>query len=93
MIRCVRRCRRRGSDMGRVLKCVAALALSVLLLTGCSSSGRDTRYLQSEQRPPLIIPPGLATPPYNKQMRVPSVAAAVDVSVDLERPPTLIDTQ
>jgi uncharacterized lipoprotein len=76
-----------------------AMAVVALALSGCASYQPDTRYLESEQRPPLQIPAGMDTPDYNEQMLIPSVgpATASDGAVDasdstaLERPPHLDD--
>ena len=75
------------------------MALAVIALSGCASYQPDTRYLESEQRPPLQIPAGMDTPDYNEQMLIPTVKPApagdeADISGDstaLERPPHLDD--
>jgi len=71
------------------------------MLSACASYQPDTRYLESEQRPVLQIPPDMNTPNYNEQMLLPAVkpATAVDGDVDtsdstaLERPPQLDDAR
>lgn len=79
-----------------------AMALAAISMTGCASYQPDTRYLESEQRPPLQIPAGMDTPDYNEQMLIPTVRPATatdDGAVDsgdstaLERPPHLNDVQ
>jgi len=77
------------------------MVLAAIGVSGCASYQPDTRYLESEQRPPLQIPAGMDTPAYNEQMLIPTVkppAATADGTVDsgdstaLERPPHLNDT-
>ena len=75
------------------------MAMIVFGVSGCASYKPDTRYLESEQRPPLQIPAGMDTPDYNEQMLIPTVKpvttsdGAVDIgdSTALERPPHLDD--
>jgi len=82
-----------SNKMSRVM-CI----LCALLLSACAATERDTRYLQSEQRPPLQVPAGMDTPNYNPQMQVPGNPAPldparVDSSFDSERPPQLDESQ
>ena len=75
------------------------ILLAAIAMASCASYRPDTRYLESEQRPPLQIPAGMDTPDYNEQMLIPTVrpATASDGAGDgsdstaLERPPHLDD--
>ncbi|MDR2877094.1 MAG: hypothetical protein LBV36_03515 [Chromatiales bacterium] len=61
-------------------------------LTACSTP-RDMSYLESRERPPLIIPEGLSAPPYSQAMEIPRPAEGAQAPVDaqaaeaLEQPP------
>ena len=73
------------------------VSLMSLVLVACATKAPDTRYLTSEQRPPLVIPAGMDTPDYNPQMQVPAAqgnaevnSGATDSSPEaLELPPRL----
>lgn len=76
------------------------MLMVAVTLGGCASYRPDTRYLESEQRPPLRIPAGMDTPDYNEEMLIPSVKPTIsnDAAIDssdstaLERPPHLDST-
>ena len=100
MIRYVRPCAMRGFDMGisiRRLSLVCAVLGYGLVLTACTSTVRDTRYISAEQGPPLQVPAGMDTPNYNPEMKVPAVVGLdrnkIDTSFAPIRPPHLEDTE
>lgn len=74
--------------------CVRVLALlaAVLVLAGCASK-KDTRYRDTVETAPLLIPEGLDTPVYSQGMEIPPVRAtampAEDEVGDIEKPPSL----
>ncbi len=84
--------------MGRSVMVMAGVASIAMLAAGCAAK-KDTRYLNSQQTAPLVVPAGLDTPAYTQTMAIPRVSAAgsaardaaVERGGDLEAPPRRIE--
>ena len=88
-----------GFDMGliRLSRLSGYLLVCFLVLSACTSTVRDTRYLSAVQGPPVNVPAGMDTPNYNAQMQVNAAVGSYSGEVDNSfapiRPPQLEDAQ
>ena len=93
------RCNMPVFEMGllRLLRWSVLLMVGLLVLSACTATVRDTRYLSAVQGPPLKVPAGMDTPNYNAQMQVQapvgSYSGEVDNSFAPIRPPQLDDAE
>ena len=81
----------------RLLRWSGLVMTGFLVLTACTATVRDTRYLNAVQGPPLNVPPGMDTPNYNAQMQVHAdvggYSGEIDKSFTPIRPPNLDDAE